>query len=125
MNINFLFMLTNKNEKYFMLFGFFLVFLLFQTVASGMCGRLLAYNVPAQAGLPLTLGRAQNLQIRTNFRASNCCAKPPVICRCLFVLFFLQVLLSCLLIHQKPTNFRKSLCFAYLHNLVANCQKLR
>jgi len=32
----------------------------------------------AQAGLPLPLGRAQNLQIRTNFRASYCpaCTKP-------------------------------------------------
>ena len=36
----------------------------------------------AQAGLPLPLGRAQNLQSRTNFRASYCpaCAKPLVTC---------------------------------------------
>jgi len=36
----------------------------------------------AQEGLPLPLGRAQNLQIRTNFRASYCpaCAKPLVSC---------------------------------------------
>jgi hypothetical protein len=35
----------------------------------------------AQAGLPLPLGRAQNLQVRTNFQASHCpaCAKPLVI----------------------------------------------
>ncbi|MDR2971931.1 MAG: hypothetical protein LBU83_08395 [Bacteroidales bacterium] len=34
----------------------------------------------AQAGLTLTLGRAQNLQICTNFQASYCpaCAKPLV-----------------------------------------------
>ena len=43
----------------------------------------LAGNVPAawrQAGFSPTLGRAQNFQIRTNFRASYCpaCAKPLV-----------------------------------------------
>jgi hypothetical protein len=44
----------------------------------------------AQAGLPLPLGRAQNLQIRTNFQASHCpaCAKPLVGRRHLFVYLF-------------------------------------
>ena len=69
----------------------------------------------AQAGLPLPLARAQNLQIRTIFQASHCpaCAKPKLGAGIVCVFRVIFLLTSVLILFLFAKTLRQFLRFFY------------